>query len=350
MRKGRTLLVMALFAASSAAAQDESSTSGDSSDGSGPPPTHQFATLGDRDPGEHVLDETGNKKIWPHKLPFLGQKVISIGYDLPDPYGGSAIASLVEQSLQISNLRVSTGDASGPYVSVDDFVSFGQSEAEALAIEAKFDFWLLPFMNVFLVAGKMDGDAIVPLEVGVEGALDFLGRGALCPDNPPIPSLRPDFCDESVPLTAKPKYTGTNWGIGTILAGGWRHYFVAIPLTYVYTDLSNLSDNIKTFNAEILIGRTFDLRHPERQFDFFIGGDYLDATQEIKNSIVLPLSDVDPSLPDQTIFYEIHEVNTDKWNYIVGANFQLTKKWTFATQIGFGGSRDQFTLTGSYRW
>ncbi len=339
-----------LFAASCAAAQDDSSTSGDSSDGGGPPQTHQFATLGDRERGEHVLDDAGNKKIWPHRLPFLGQKVISLGYDLPDPYGVSLIGSYIDQSLQISNLRVSTGDASGPYVSVDDFVSFGQSEAEALAIEAKFDFWLFPFMNVFFVVGKMDGDAIVPLEVGVEGALDFLGRGAVCPDNPPIPSLRPDFCDESIPITAKPKYTGTNCGIGPILAGGWRHYFVAIPLTYVYSDLSNLSDNIKTFNAEILVGRTFDLQHPDRQLEVFIGGDYLDAEQEISNSVILPLSDIDPSLPDQTIFYEIHEVNTDKWNYIVGGNFQLSKKWSFATQIGFGGSRDQLTFTGSYRW
>jgi len=339
-----------LLAASSAAAQDGSSGSGNSSDGSRPPQTRNFATLGNRERGEHVKDEAGSKKIWPHKLPFLGQKVISLGYDLPDPYGVSVIGSFIEQSLQISNLRVSTGDASGPYVSVSDFVSFGQSGAEALAIEAKFDFWLFPFMNIFFVAGAMDGDAIIPLTVGIEGALDFLGRGGLCPDNPPIPALRPGFCDQSIPITAKPKYDGTNWGIGTVLAGGWRHYFVAIPLTYVYSDLSNLKDNIKTFNAEILLGRTFDLQHPDRQIEMFIGGSYLDATQEISNSIVLPLSEIDPSLNDAEIFYEIHEVNTDKWNYIVGGNFQLSKKWSFATQIGFGGSRDQLTLTGTYRW
>ncbi len=340
-----------LLAASSAAAQDGSSGSGNASDDRGLPQTRNYATLGDREHGEHVKDDAGNDKIWPHRLPFLGQKVISLGYDLPNPYGGSLIASYVEQSLQISNLRVSTsGTADGPYVPVNDFVTFGQSAAEALAIEAKFDFWLWPFLNVFFVAGAMDGEANVPLTVGVEGALDFLGLGGVCPDNPPIPSLRPGFCDESVPITAQPKYTGTNWGIGTILAGGWRPYFVAIPLTYVYSDLSNLKDNIKTFNAEILIGRTFHLQHPERQIEIFIGGNYLDAEQEISNSVILPLSDIDPSLPDPKIFYEIHEVNTDKWNYIVGGQFQITKEWAIATQIGFGGSRDQYTLNAVYRW
>ena len=343
-----------LLLANSAAAQEGSSKSGnssDSSDNSGPPQTRTFATLGDRVQGEHVLDDAGNKKIWPHKLPFLGQKVISLGYDLPDPYGGALVGSLVKQSLQISNLQVSTsGDASGPYVSVDDFVTFDQSFAEALAVEAKFDLWLFPFLNLFVVAGKMDGEANVPLEVGVEGALDFLGLGAVCPDNPPIPSLRPGFCDENVPIDAQPKYTGTNVGIGTILAGGWRQYFVAIPLTYVYSDLSNLKDNIKTFNAEILVGRTFDLKHPDRQLEFFIGGNYLDADQHISNSIILPLSEIDPSLDDVELFYQIDEKNLDKWNYIVGGQFQISRKWAIATQVGFGGSRDQYTLTGNYRW
>jgi hypothetical protein len=190
----------------------------------------------------------------------------------------------------------------------------------------------------------------VPLSVGVEGALDFLGLGALCPDNPRIPSLRPGFCDDAIPITAYPEYDGTNLGVGIVLAGGWRQYFVAVPLTYVYSDLSNLKDNIKTFNGEILLGRAFKMKHPDRQFEIFIGGNYLDATQEIHNSIILPLSDIDPSLPDPEIFYEIHEDNTDKWNYIFGGNFQLDKSWDLAFQVGFGGSRDQATLNANYRW
>jgi len=343
-----------MVAQNSMAAQSGGGSSGASSDSSddGPPATLSYATLGDREHGEHVKDEHGNEKIWPHKLPFLGQKVISLGYDLPNPYGVAVIGSYIEQSLQISNLRVSTsGTADGPYVSVNDFVTFGQSAAEALAVEAKIDVWLWPFLNVFVVAGELvEGEAVVPLTVGVEGALDFLGLGGICPDNPPIPSLRPDFCDQSVPITAEPEYDGQNVGVGIVLAGGWRHYFVAIPLTYVYSDLSNLKNNIKTFNGEILIGRTFDMKHPDRQFQMFIGGNYLDAEQEISNSVILPLSDLDPSLPDPEIFYEIHEVNTDKWNYIVGGQFQINREWDLAFQVGFGGSRDQATLNATYRW
>jgi hypothetical protein len=343
------ILLAASSAAVSAAAQDGGGSANDSSGDAPSPQTTTYATLGNRDSGTHILNDDGSKKIWPHALPFFGQKVISLGYDLPDPFGLSMVVTDMSQSLQISNLRVSTGDQNGPYVPTP-FVSFDQSESEAFSTEVKFDFWLFPFMNVYLLAGYIDGSANVPLEVGIEGALDFLGHGGICPDNPPIPSLRPGFCDESAPIDAKPSYYGTNYGIGTVLAGGWGHYFLAIPISYVYSDLSNLSQTIETLDVEILIGRVFNLKHPDRQVEFFIGGMYLDATQEIKNSILLPFSELDPSLPDETIYYEIHEDNTDKWNYIFGGQFQFTRNWAIQGQVGFGGSRDQITLTGVWRW
>ncbi len=49
----------------------------------------------------------------------------------------------MEQHLQISDLEVSTRDASGPYVPIE-FISFDISLAKALAIEVKFYFWLFP--------------------------------------------------------------------------------------------------------------------------------------------------------------------------------------------------------------
>jgi len=115
------------FAAEAAAAQGGgSSTTGGASDSSGPTQTTTYPTLGDRKHGEHVIDDNGDEKIWPHKLPFLGQKVISLGYDLPEPYGISVVVTELEQTLQISNLRVSTGDKSGPYVQTP-CVTFDQS-------------------------------------------------------------------------------------------------------------------------------------------------------------------------------------------------------------------------------
>ena len=339
------------FAAQEGTGGSGNSSGDNTSEDSDSRETDQFATRGSREHGEHVLDETGNKKIWPHKLPFLGQKVISLGYDLPDPYGVSLIGSFTDQALQIDNLRVSTsGTVDGPYVSVNDFVTFAPSEAAAYAAEAKFDFWLWPFLNVFFILGHTDGTGNIPLSVGVEGALDFLGRGAICPDNPPIPALRPGFCDDSMSLDAQPDYYGTNYGMGIVLAGGWKGFYLAAPISYTYSDMSNLKHTIGALNAELLLGYTIKSKHPDRSLDIFIGGNYLDTATDIQNSIILPFSQIDPSLSDQEIFYEIDEGNTDKWNYVAGGNFQISKKWSIQAQVGFGGSREQYLLDGTYRW
>ena len=67
-------------------------------------------------------------------MPFLGQKVINLGYDLPDLYGFAMIGTYLSQALQISDLRVSTGGVGGPYEDVSDFVVFNQSHAERISL------------------------------------------------------------------------------------------------------------------------------------------------------------------------------------------------------------------------
>ena len=70
-----------------------------------------------------------------------------------------------------------------------DFVEFDVAEAENTFAQVKADLWLFPFMNVYAVGGRVQGDATVPLGFPVDDALNFLGFGALCPSGP----LRPAF-------------------------------------------------------------------------------------------------------------------------------------------------------------
>lgn len=334
-----------LFATNDATAEDAVISSDDASGVGMPPPTANYPTLGHRQLGEHVKEPDGTKKIWPYALPIFGQKVLDLGVDFPRPYGVSLIGTAIRQEVLLSDLRVSLAGPEGPYLPID-FVQFDPTDPEAIALEAKFDFWLFPFMNVFGILGATKGKATVPLTIGVEGALDFLGLGGLCPDGP----LRPGFCDQCVNADANPRYDGTNYGIGMVLAMGWKHYFVTVPITYVYSDLDILQSTIETFSAEILIGRTFNLRAPEHQLELFLGGSYLDASFDITNSVVLPLSDADPSLPDVTVNYKIEEENADKWNFVVGGQYQFSKRWAIQGQVGFLGSRQQLTFGGTYRF
>jgi hypothetical protein len=299
------------------------------------PSSFTYPTLSDRDLGQPVVNAAGQKKVWPHTLPVWGQKVLDLGIDFPDPYGVSMIGTYLSQEVEISDLRVSFDD--GQTYQPFDWVQFPGSEVSTYSFETKIDAWLFPFMNLFALAGYVDGTGVVPVGLPVEPLLDTLGHGHLCPDSGPF---RPDFCDDVILFDALPDYYGYNVGLGTVLAMGWKGFYVAVPITYVWSDMSNLEQTVETLTVETLIGHTFKLG----------GGMYLDAATNITNTTTLPLSEIDPSLDDVDIDYKIDEVNKDKWNYIVGGQFQFSEHWAMQCQIGFGGSRQQYTLTGVYRW
>ena len=188
----------------------------------------------------------------------MGQKVTELGYDLPDPYGVSVIGAYIKQALVLEDLQISTDG--GPYVPID-FVTFAGVEAEDVALEAKIDAWLFPFLNVFAIAGGLEGKGQVPFSFNVEDALDFLGLGDLCPEGP----LRPPFCDQTVNAEADPDYHGKNLGVGAVVAMGWKSYFITIPMTWVWSDINILSQTISSFNGEILIGRVFKLKSGKKE-------------------------------------------------------------------------------------
>ena len=55
-------------------------------------------------------------------------------------------------------------------------------------------------------------------------------------------------------------------------------------------------------------------------------------------------------LEDREVDYVMSEHNKDKWNYVFGGQYEFNKNWAIQGQIGSGGSRDQFTFSGSFRW
>ncbi len=330
-------------------ADDETKAEGEGDDEQAQPlslTTSSFSspTLGSRKLGQSVVDDLGKKKVWPHKLPVWGQKILDLGVDFPDPYGVSIIGTYLSQELKISDLAVSFDD--GQTYQPFDWVEFPGSGNSTYSVETKIDAWLFPFMNVFAVVGYVKGNGNVPVGLPIEPLLDTLGHGHLCPDSGP---LRPQFCDDVIMLDALPEYYGYNAGIGTVLAMGWKGFFVTFPISYVYSDMSNLEYTVTALTVETLLGHTFKMGNG-MLMEIFIGGSYLNTTNSITNVFNLPLSEIDGTLLDVDIQYQIDETNTDKWNYVVGGQFQFSKAWALQALVGFGGTREQYTLAVTYRW
>ena len=61
--------------------------------------TQSYPTLEHRDLGQQNLDEEGERVIWEQKLPFLAQKVIDLGFELPKAYGVAIIPARIRQDL-----------------------------------------------------------------------------------------------------------------------------------------------------------------------------------------------------------------------------------------------------------
>jgi lipid-binding SYLF domain-containing protein len=275
------------------------------------------------------------RRWWDHKMPFLAQKVIDKGYDLPLPYGLKLAYVNVDQEQLLTNLWVGfNGSEKVPL----DWVSFDNAFSESNTTQVVFDTWVFPFMNVFATLGKVDGQA--PLEVLIDGngMLDQLEVDCSRPGNFLICGL---LQDQQFLLPFAANFEGKNYGIGMNLAAGWKGFFVTIPMTLVYADLETSETDGLIFSASPRLGKVFNL-NSKGNLALYIGGSYLDSDLTVTGSYPVEAINLD-------IDYTIDQQNKDKWNAIIGANWDISNRWSVQAEYnGFIGSRDSWM--GSISW
>jgi lipid-binding SYLF domain-containing protein len=280
--------------------------------------------------------EQAERPLWDHKMPFMAQKVIDKGYDLPLPYGLKLAYVNVDQAQLLDNLYVGFNGSDKELL--DSWVAFENARSINDTVQAVFDVWVLPFMNVFGILGKIDGHA--PMDVIVEGNgfLDQLGIDCSKPGNAVACNLLQDK-EFTLPIDAE--FKGNNYGIGINLAGGWNGYFVTIPITYVYADLDGKDSDGAVISASPRVGKMFNLKD-RGNLALYIGGSYLDSNLTVDGSVTVPGTDI-------SLEYTIDQDNKDKWAAIVGANWDINRNWSVQGEYnGFVGSRE--TWMGSISW
>ena len=266
-------------------------------------------------------------RIWDHRLPFLAQKVIDIGYDLPLPYGISVTYANISQDMLLSGLQVGiNGRDKEPF----EFVAFEDANAQNDTWQLKIDAWLFPFMNVFGLLGKIDGAATLDVLLDGNGMLDHLDvTCGVFPPNPLCPALE----DKTITLPIETTFSGTTYGIGTILAGGWHNWFVAIPITFTYADMDTTDTEGIALTVTPRFGRSINMGK-WGGLSLFGGGNYLDAELTVAGTV---------STPDDLVVvdYTIEQENEDKWNLLVGGNWDINRRWSVSAEYnGFIGSRE----------
>ena len=111
----------------------------------------EFPVLSEDPLGEDQKPDTKKETVEPvtNKLPIWGQKVREMGFDLPLPFGAGANLVLMDQGIDIRNVKVGIGD---PIFEIDD-IGLSDARARDTAITLRLDMWLLPFANIYGIFG-----------------------------------------------------------------------------------------------------------------------------------------------------------------------------------------------------
>lgn len=276
-------------------------------------------------------------RIWDHKLPFLAQQVIDLGYDLPLPYGVGVTYAHVDQKQLLDSLEVGiNGRDEQPF----EFVGFENARSVSDSVTVMADAWLFPFMNVFAMLGTIDGHAPLDVLLDGNGMLDHLDIN--CQGFPPDPLCR-ILEDKTITLPIDADFSGTSYGIGTTLAGGWNNWFVAIPIALTYADMDGSSTEGLVTTIAPRFGRVFNLGR-KGNLALFAGGNYLKSALTVSGRV---------STPDQllVIDYTIEQENEDRWNALLGFNWDINKRLSWSAEYdGFIGSRDAFITSINWKY
>jgi hypothetical protein len=329
-----------------------------------------------------VLIDSIKAKPYPYSLPIWGAKAAAKGYNLPYSAGVSVNYLQQESALIIDNLFV--GFNNGPMYDLDEIIRFNDATSRAGALTIRPDIWVLPFLNIYGIFGK--GRSSTEISAGL-----------WLPDTANV-------WNEITSFSTTANFDATVAGFGmtpTIgVGGGW----LALDMNCAWSDVSALDKPVFTFVFGPRAGKTFKFKKTERNINVWVGGFRIKFSSDTKGSIDLSeiadtdelqvkvdqgfenvneksaqvdswwggltpaeqknplnaakyetanrtldaastlLTTMDGALNDEqsaSVQYSLEKNLKDKWNFIVGTQFQINKHFMLRTEVGFLGSRTQ---------
>jgi hypothetical protein len=213
------------------------------------------------------------------------------GVQLPAPWGLGLALYAQDQDYDIGSLSVGIPG-------FDPALAAGlEVENETRSYHLRADRWVVPFLNVFLLLGQVDGKTDV--------ALSGLDLGV------PLTDLRID-------------YDGWMYGGGVSIAGGWDRYFAVVTANYTKTDLDLTDSKVKAWVVTPKLGMHFD------RTAVWIGAMYQDAQEEHRGQVEIPFFG---TVPFQVLLEE-----KEPWNLQAGFTTGLGRNgdWNLTVEGGFG--------------
>ncbi len=334
----------------------------------------QYTTTKVRSKFEAYTDSL--KKVdYNYILPIWGQGAYSKGFDIPYPVGIMGNYFWSKQDILIDNLQLGFDNSVNPDKSFElqpvvdsagnEMLGFGHNFNESWSLNVRPDFWIFPFLNVYGIFGI--GHSHTEVNINKLGNKDFDMTSVV---------------DQGISTA----------GFGILVAGGVGPVWFSGDFNFTWNK-PELTDNATRVNVMGLrMGHTFVFKHrPYRNIAIWIGtmgikmqsetygsltlnealppefwdkkdqtvADYWDwydneATliqKKAADKILTPLiNEIDARKGESVVKYGIDKQVKDRWNMLIGAQFQLNKRWMLRSEAGFLGSRKSYLISLNYRF
>jgi hypothetical protein len=200
------------------------------------------------------------------------------------------------------------------------------------------DAWILPFVNVFGLLGEAKGD--VAVDVLLDGNLMLDRLGSNCDRLiPPLECIL--LRDREFTLPVRTDVNVRTYGVGTVLAGGLGNWFGTVPMTVTWNS-GDVEYDGRTINITPRFGRLFNIGKLG-SMAAFVGATYMDSDVTVTGTFPVPGVDLG-------IDYTVNQTNADRWNYVVGFNWNLSRRVAWSLEYnGFAGSREALVTTLTFR-
>ncbi|WP_305816737.1 TonB-dependent receptor [Photobacterium leiognathi] len=246
-------------------------------------------------------------------LPIWKEEAQALGYELPKPIGFNLSYMTLEQSIDVNSI-----DLKGLPIWVPELdmqAEQGSQTSEVLTLRT--DMWLFPFLNLYVLGGKMTGTS----ETAVNVHNKFLG----------------DYRIDNFKLDLD----GYLYGGGVVLAGGYKQIFGLVDISYTETELTVIDGSISAWVISPRIG--YDFYQQGLPLRVWGGAMY----QNVEQSLSGKLSDLNlppfiENIAKNGTFHIEQQLSTP-WNPILGMQYQINPNLYLLAEAGFGDRTSLFT-------
>jgi hypothetical protein len=237
------------------------------------------------------------------KLPFLADLARERGVELPLPLGAGGVYYYVERDIAVSEVRV--GRDGGAPSKVGDFAQFATT-SRVHNLNLKFDVWLLPFLNVYAIAGYVKNESQTTIDVT-------------------LPPLLPGGASRRRRISLPTSLDGSVGGVGLTLAGGHGPFFMALDVNGARADLG-FDDRFRAVVTSLRSG--WNGRLGARPLRVWANATYWDTFATASGTIE------DPDGGGKSLRFEVDQGPAHPWTYGVGAQYSARRWLDVACDFG----------------